>query len=130
MYSSITIVGRTGRDPEARVMPNGDTVTAFSVATDHQYTDRNGQKVKSTTWFKVAVFGKQAESVNEFLSKGKMVLVEGTLRADAKTGGPTLFKRQDGSTGAAFEINARTVRFLSPKEEAAASSDDDSSSPF
>jgi single-strand DNA-binding protein len=117
MYQSLTIIGRLGRDPEMRYMPNGDPVTSFSVATDRQYNDRNGQKVKETTWFRVSVFGKQAETVNQFLSKGKMVLVEGRLRADPKTGGPATFTRQDGSTGSAFEIVANTVRFLSPKGE-------------
>ena len=49
MYQSITIVGRLGRDPEMRYTPNGQAVTSFSVATDRQYTDANGQKVKETT---------------------------------------------------------------------------------
>jgi len=103
-----------------RYLPNGDPVTSFSVATDRQYNDRNGQKVKETTWFRVSVFGKQAETVNQYLSKGKMVLIEGRLRADPKTGGPAVFTRQDGSSGAAFDIVANTVRFLSPKGEEAA----------
>lgn len=117
MYQSLTIIGRLGRDPEMRYMPNGDPVTSFSVATDRQYNDRNGQKVKETTWFRVSVFGKQAETVNQFLSKGKMVLVEGRLRTDPKTGGPATFTRQDGTVSASFEIVANTVRFLSPKDE-------------
>ena len=117
MYQSLTIIGRLGRDPEMRYMPNGDPVTSFSVATDRQYNDRNGQKVKETTWFRVSVFGKQAETVNQFLSKGKMVLVEGRLRTDPKTGGPATFTRQDGTVSSSFEIIANTVRFLSPKDE-------------
>ena len=117
MYQSLTIIGRLGRDPEMRYMPNGDPVTSFSVATDRQYNDRNGQKIKETTWFRVSVFGKQAETVNQFLSKGKLVLIEGRLRADPKTGGPATFTRQDGSVGSAFEIVANTVRILSPKGE-------------
>jgi single-strand DNA-binding protein len=118
-YQSITIVGRLGRDPEMRYMPNGDPVTSFSVATDRQYNDKNGQKVKETTWFRVSVFGKQAESTNTYLTKGKQVLVEGRLRADPKTGGPSVFTRQDGTVSAAFEIVANTVRFLSPKSDEA-----------
>jgi single-strand DNA-binding protein len=117
MYQSLTIIGRLGRDPEMKYMPNGDPVTSFSLATDRQYNDKNGQKVKETTWFRVSVFGKQAETVNQFLSKGKMALVEGRLRADPKTGGPATFTRQDGSVSASFEIVANTVRFLSPKTE-------------
>ena len=88
MYQSTTIIGHLGRDPEMRYMPNGDPVTSFSVATSRQWNDRNGQKVKETTWFRVSVFGKQAETVNQYLHKGSLVLVEGRLRVDPKTGGP------------------------------------------
>ena len=119
MYQSITIIGRLGRDPEMRYMPNGDPVTGFSLATDRAYKDKSGTLVKETTWFKVSVFGQQAENVNKFLSKGKMALIEGRLRVDPKTGGPTTFTRQDGTMGTSFEIVANTVRFLSPKDDGA-----------
>ncbi len=117
MYQTTTIVGRLGGDPAMRYMPNGDPVTSFSVATDRQHT-KGAEKVKETTWFRVSVFGKQAENVNQFLHKGSMVLVEGRLGSDAKTGGPKVFTRQDGTVSASFEIVANTVRFLSPKGEA------------
>lgn len=118
MYQSITVIGRLGRDPEMKYMPNGDPVTSFSIATDRQYNDRNGAKVKETTWFRVSVFGKQAEIANQYLSKGKLVLIEGRLRPD-KNGGPATFTKQDGTVGASFEVVANTVRFLSPREEGA-----------
>lgn len=118
MYQSVTVVGRLGRDPEMRYMPNGDPVTSFSVATDRVWNDKNGQRQKETTWFRVSVFGKSAETANQYLSKGKMVLVEGRLRVDPKTGGPVTYTRQDGTVGASFEIIANTVRFLSPRDEA------------
>ena len=117
MYQSITVIGRLGRDPEMRYMPNGDPVTSFSIATDRVWNDKNGQKQKETTWFRVSVFGKSAESTNQYLSKGKLVLIEGRLRVDPKTGGPSTFTRQDGTVGANFEITANTVRFLSPRED-------------
>ena len=121
MYATIILVGRLGRDPEMRYLPDGTPVTSFSVATDRAYNDRNGQQVKETTWFRISVFGKQGETANQYLQKGKMVLVEGRLRADPKTGGPQVFTRQDGTVGAAFEVVANTVRFLSPKSEGAES---------
>lgn len=116
MYQSITVVGRLGRDPEMRYMPNGDPATSFSIATDRQYNDKNGQKVKETTWFRISVFGKQAESANQYLAKGKIVLVEGRLSADPKTGGPKIFTGQSGNAQSSFEIIANAVRFLSPQE--------------
>lgn len=120
MYQSITVVGRLGRDPEMRYMPSGDPVTSFSIATDRHYNDKNGQKMKETTWFRVSVFGKQAEIANQYLNKGKMVLVEGRLSVDPKTGGPKTFVRQDGGVGANFDIVANALRFLSPKDEGSA----------
>ena len=59
----------------------------------------------------------QAESANQYLSKGRKVLVEGRLKPDPQTGGPRTFVRQDGSVGASFEITADTVRFLSGRDE-------------
>lgn len=117
MYQHITIVGRLGRDPEMRYTPSGQAVTSFNVATDRQYTDANGQKVKETTWFRVSVWGKQAETTNQYLKKGLLVLVDGRLTPDPKTGGPRVWKRQDGTEGASFEISASSVRFLSPRSE-------------
>lgn len=116
-YHTIIVVGRLGRDPEMRYSPSGDPVTSFSIATDRQYSDSQGQRVKETIWFRVSVWGKQAESCNQYLKKGKMVLVEGRMVADAKSGGPRIYSRSDGSQGASFEINASTVRFLSPRDE-------------
>ncbi len=114
-FHTLIIVGRLGRDPEMRYTPNGQSVTSMSVASDRAYTDANGQTVKETVWFRVSVWGKQAESVNTYLKKGSMVLIEGELRPDKETGRPRLFTRQDGTTTASFDVNARTVRFLTPK---------------
>ena len=117
MYQSITIIGRLGRDPEMRYLPSGEPVTTFSVATDRAWNDKNGQRQKETTWFRITVFGKQAEIANQYLSKGRMVLVEGRLRPDPKTGGPAIYQRQDGTAGASFEIVANSIRFLSPRDD-------------
>lgn len=116
MFQQVTIVGNVGRDPEMRFTPAGNPVTSFSVATSHQYTNASGEKVKETTWFRVSAWGKQAETCNEYLKKGSKVLVTGRLTADPETGSPRTFQRQDGTTGASFEINAETVRFLSSRE--------------
>ena len=120
MYQKIIVVGNLGRDPEMRYMPDGTAVTNFSIATSRRWTDRaSGQPVDETTWFRVSVWGRQAEVANEYLSKGRQVLVEGRLRPDPNTGGPRLWTRQDGTVGASFEIVADTVRFLGTREDAA-----------
>jgi single-strand DNA-binding protein len=112
MYQKIIIAGNLGKDPEMRYAPNGDAVTSFSVATSRKYTDKGGQKVEETTWFRVSVWGKQAETCNQYLKKGRSVLVEGRLIADKATGGPKIWTRQDNTPGASFEITAESVRFL------------------
>lgn len=117
MYQKIVIVGRLGRDPEMRFTPSGQAVTSFSVATDRQYSDQSGKMVKETIWFRTSVWGKQAESCNNYLHKGSIVLVEGRLTVDPKTGGPRIWTAQDGTAKASFEINASTVRFLSTRTE-------------
>ena len=113
MYQKMIIAGHLGKDPEMRYAPNGDAVTNFSVATSRKYTDKSGQKVEETIWVRVSVWGKQAETCNQYLKKGRSVLVEGRLNADKATGGPRIFQRQDGTSGASFEMTADTVRFLS-----------------
>ncbi len=118
MYQKIIIVGNLGRDPEMRYMPDGTAVTSFSVATNRRWTDRStGQPVDETTWFRVSVWGRQAETANQYLSRGRKVLVEGALTPDRATGGPKMFTRQDGTMGASFEVRADTVRFLSGRDE-------------
>jgi single-strand DNA-binding protein len=111
-YHTVIIVGHLGRDPEMRYAPSGQPVTNFSVATSRKYTASDGSNVEETSWFKVSVWGKQAESCNQYLKKGSLVVVEGRLVPDPKTGGPKIWQGQNGS-GASFDINANTVRFLS-----------------
>jgi single-strand DNA-binding protein len=115
-YHTIIIVGRLGKDPEMRYTPSGQAVTSFSVAADRSYNGQDGQLVKETTWFRVSVWGKQAESCNTYLSKGKMVLVEGRMTQD-KAGGPRIWTDKEGNTRASFEVTAQMVRFLSSKSE-------------
>jgi len=117
MYQKLVIIGRLGRDPEMRFTPTGQAVTSFSVATDRSYTDQAGKAVKETVWFKVTAWGKLAETCNTYLQKGKLVLVEGRLTVDAKSGGPRVWTGQDGTPRATYEVVANTVKFLSAKSE-------------
>lgn len=116
-YHTIIIVGRLGRDPELRYTPTGQAVCNLSLATDSTFTDRNGQRVSKTTWFRVTVWGKQAETVNQYLSKGRQVLVEGRMNPD-ENGGPRVWTRQDGTPAASYEITAQTIRFLGGRNDA------------
>jgi len=112
MYQKLILIGNLGRDPEMRYTPDGKAVTSFSVATSRKYNDK-----EETTWFRISVWGKQAETCNQYLTKGSKVLVEGRLRPDANTGAPQVFQKKDGSWGSSFEVYGETVRFLSTRGE-------------
>jgi len=117
MYQKIVLVGNLGRDPEMRYTPGGHAVTNLSVATNRTYTDGSGEQVKETVWFRVSVWGKQAESCHQYLRKGRQVLVEGRMIGD-ESGNPRIWNRQDGSPAASFEVNAISVRFLGGRGDA------------
>jgi single-strand DNA-binding protein len=115
-YHTIILVGNLGKDPEMRYTPSGQAVTNFSVAINDGYTNSQGDRVDRTIWVRVSAWGKLAETCNQYLKKGRKVLVEGRLVADEK-GNPRSYQRNDGTTGANFEITASTVRFLSSRSE-------------
>ncbi|MBE2222994.1 MAG: single-stranded DNA-binding protein [Anaerolineae bacterium] len=117
MYNKIIIVGNLGKDPEMRYMPDGTAVTNLNVASSRRWNSADGQQKEETTWFRIEVWRGQAETCNQYLSKGSKVLVEGRIKPDANTGGPRLWTRQDGTPGANFEVVADTVRFLSSRSE-------------
>jgi single-strand DNA-binding protein len=103
--SKVILVGNLGSDPEMRYTPNGKAVTSFSVATNRRYTTSAGESRDETDWFRISVWGKQAEMCNQFLSKGKQVYVEGRLHARSWEG-------QNGQTRTSLEVTADRVLFL------------------
>ena len=74
------LVGRLGRDPETRYTSGGQAVANFTLATDESYKDRSGERQKRTEWHRVVLWGKTAESLSEYLTKGKQIYVEGRLQ--------------------------------------------------
>jgi single-strand DNA-binding protein len=128
MYELYTIVGRVGRDAEMRYTPTGQAVCSFSVAVSEEYT-KDGQKIKKTKWIRVTSWGKQAEVHNQYVKKGMLVLVAGKLNGD-ENGNPKIFKKQDGSASASFEMTANTVQFLSRVEGQEAAPAQESEFPF
>jgi single-strand DNA-binding protein len=117
MYHKVFIVGNLGRDPEMRYTPDGTPVTDFSVATNHRWTKADGSQGEETVWFRVTAWRKQAEACNQYLSKGRQVMVEGRLNPDSETGGPRVWTGNDGQPRASFEVTASTVRFLGGRGE-------------
>lgn len=109
-WQQTIIVGNLGRDPEMRYLQSGIGVCSFSVAVSESWTDRaTDERKEKTTWYKVSAWGPLAETCNKFLSKGRQVMVVGTVEARGYT-------NNAGEAAASLELRARDVRFLGPRE--------------
>jgi single-strand DNA-binding protein len=110
-FNKITIVGYLGRDPELRYTPQGTAVCKLSVATTERRKNAAGQPEEHTTWFRVTVWGRQAELANEYLARGRQVYLEGRLRLEEYTD-------RDGNLRMSPEVNATDIQFLGNRGEA------------
>jgi single-strand DNA-binding protein len=117
MYQKVTVVGNLGNDPEMRYTPSGVPVTRFSVATNRRWTNADGTPGEETVWFRVSAWRGLAETCNQYLSKGRQVLVEGRLVPDRETGGPRIWTGNDGVARASYELTALDVRFLGTRAD-------------
>ena len=104
------IIGRLGRDPEVRHTQSGQVVASFSVATDESYKDKQGQKVEKTEWHRIVAWGKTAEFCGNYLSKGRLVYVEGKIETRKWTD-------KDGAEKYTTEIKADRVQGLDRRED-------------
>ena len=103
--NKVMIIGNLGSEPEMRYTPNGNPVTSFRVATNRVYTTPEGERKEETEWFTVVTWGRLAEQCNQFLTKGRLVYVEGRLRTHT-------WESQDGQRRSRNEIVADRVSFL------------------
>jgi single-strand DNA-binding protein len=103
--TKIMLIGNLGTDPEMRFTPSGTPVASFSLATNRVYTASDGERKQETEWFRVSAWRKQAESCNQFLTKGQRVYVEGSLRTRT-------WEDRDGQRRVTLEVNADRVLFL------------------
>ena len=76
--NKVILIGRLGRDPETRYMPNGDAVCNFSLATTESWKDQSGQKKERTEWHAITLYRKLAEIAAKYLQKGSLVYIERT----------------------------------------------------
>lgn len=83
--NKVILVGNLGRDAEIRYTPGGAAVSKFSIATTEVWNDKSGQRQERTEWHTIDLWGKQAESLSEYLLKGKQVYIEGRLQTDEYT---------------------------------------------
>ena len=78
--NKVILVGNLGRDAELRYTPGGAAVATLNMATTEVWNDKSGQRQEKTEWHRVVLWGKTAESLNEYLTKGKQIYVEGRLQ--------------------------------------------------
>jgi single-strand DNA-binding protein len=104
-FNKIIVVGNLGRDPEMRYTPQGTPVCTFSIASNERRKTSAGEQQDITTWFRVTVWGKQAETVSKYLSKGRSVYVEGRLHVEEWTD-------KEGKPRHTLEVNASDVHFI------------------
>lgn len=104
-FNKVIVVGNLGRDPELRYTPQGTPVCSFSVASNERRKGSDGEFQDITTWFRVTAWGKQAETVSKYLTKGRSVYVEGRLRVEDWTD-------KDGKSRYTLELHATDVQFI------------------
>jgi single-strand DNA-binding protein len=119
-FNKVILVGNLGRDPELRYTPQGTPVCSFSMATNERRKDKSGEMQDQTTWFRVTLWGRQAETASQYLTKGRPVYIEGRLRVEEWTD-------RDGKARHTLEIHGTDMQFIGggrgeepPMERAAA----------
>ena len=120
-FNRITIVVYLGRDPYLRYTPQGTAVCNFSVATTERRKDRSGEFQDITTWFNVSLWGSRAEATNQYLSKGKLVYIEGRLTQRE-------YQDRDGKTRTSLDVNASDLQFVGARGDEPPSSRDEGQS--
>ncbi len=108
MLNKVILIGRLGRDPETRYMPNGEAVCNFSIATDESWKDKNGQRQTRTEWHSITMYRKLAEIAAKYLQKGSQVYLEGKIQSRKYTG-------KDGIERTAYEIVCSEMKMLDSK---------------
>ena len=108
--NKIMLIGNAGNDAELRYTPNGDGVASFSLAVGNRYTNREGQQIDETEWFRVTSWGRSAEFVSNYIKKGMQVYVEGRLSH-------SVYQDNAGETKISLEVNARDVQIVQDPQQ-------------
>lgn len=105
-FNRIILVGNLGKDPELRYTPQGNPVCSFSLATNERRRGSSGgEQANVTTWFRVTLWGRQAETAAQYLQKGRPVYIEGRLRVEEYTD-------RDGQARYSLEVSATDLQFI------------------
>jgi single stranded DNA-binding protein (ssb) len=105
-FNKLIVVGNLGRDPELRYTPQGTPVCTFSIATNERRKDRNAEMQDHTTWFRITLWNRLAETASQYLQKGRSVYIEGKLRVEE-------YVDRDGKPRQSLEVTATDMQFIS-----------------
>jgi single-strand DNA-binding protein len=111
MVNKVILIGRLGKDPEIRSTPGGQSVAKFTIATDERYTDRNGEKQERTEWHNIVAWGKLGEICGQYLRKGKLVYIDGSIRTDSWD------DKETGQKRYRTEIIAQNMKMLDKRDD-------------
>jgi single-strand DNA-binding protein len=106
--NKVILIGRLGKDPELKYTPSGAPVAKFSLATDESFKDKTGEKQDRTEWHNIVAWNKLAEICGEYLTKGKLVYIEGSIRSRQ-------WQDQSGNKRTSYEIIANQMQMLGSK---------------
>ncbi len=109
------LIGNLGKDPELRYTPGGQAVASFSLATSEKWRDKDGVMQDRTEWHNIVVWGRQAETAKEYLTKGRQIYVEGRIQTRS-------WDDKDGNKRNTTEIVAQSIKFLGSREQQSSSS--------
>ena len=105
MLNKVILIGRLGKDPETRLMPNGEAVCNFSVATSESWKDQSGQRQERTEWHNITMYRRLAEIAGQYLKKGSQVYLEGRIQSRK-------YQDKDGVERTAYDIIANEMKML------------------
>lgn len=105
MLNKVILIGRLGKDPEVRYMPNGEAVCNFSVATSESWKDQNGQRQERIEWHNITMYRRLAEIAGQYLKTGSQVYLEGKIQSRKYQG-------KDGIERTAYDIIANEMKML------------------
>ena len=103
--NKIILIGHVGQDAEVRYTPNGDSVASFSLAVSNRYTNREGQQIDDTEWFRINAWGSRAEFVGNYIKKGMNIYAEGRLKSN-------LYQDNAGETKVSLDVNAFEIQIV------------------
>ena len=108
-FNRVILMGNLTRDPELKYLPSNTAVCEFGLAVNHRYRDRDGNQKEEVCFVDVTAWGRQGETINQYMTKGRQILIEGRLKLDQWTG-------QDGQKRSKLSVVALNFQFIGSRE--------------